>query len=91
MALQKGTLNNWPILEDDGAVGTPVTDVSGDGGDLLCETMGRLAQRTTSSASDPSVTEFPNNKDWGFHVNTTSGNVFVCFNQSGTIRKVQLT
>lgn len=40
---------------------------------------------------DPSTATFPNDKDFGIHKNTSTGNVFLAFNDGGTIKKVQLT
>ena len=40
---------------------------------------------------DPSTATFPNDKDFGVHKNTSSGDVFLAFNDGGTIKKVQLT
>jgi hypothetical protein len=40
---------------------------------------------------DPSTATFPNDKDFGVHKNTSSGNVFLAFNDGGTIKTVQLT
>lgn len=45
----------------------------------------------TSSAADPTTTELPNDKDYGLHKNTSSGAVFLAYNDGGAIRKVQLT
>lgn len=45
----------------------------------------------TSSTADPSTTEYPNDKDAGIHKNTTSGNVYLSYNDGGTIKKVVLT
>ena len=46
----------------------------------------------TSSSADPTTTEYPNDKDAGIHKNTTSGDVFLAYNDGGsTIVKVQLT
>lgn len=50
----------------------------------------RLRGRTSSSA-DPTTTEYPSDGDYGIHKNTTSGSVFLAFNDGGTIRKAQLT
>lgn len=50
----------------------------------------RVAQRS-SSAADPSITEYPSDNDWGIHKNATSGNVFLAYNDGGAIVKVQLT
>lgn len=48
--------------------------------------------KRTSSASDPSTTELPNDKDACIHKNTNSGNVFLAYNDGGsTIVKVQLS
>jgi hypothetical protein len=44
----------------------------------------------TSSAADPSTTEFPNSGDWGVHKNTVSGFVYLAYNNAGAILKVQL-
>jgi hypothetical protein len=45
----------------------------------------------TTSAADPSLTEYPNAGDFGVHKNTMSGDVFAAFNDGGSIVKVQLT
>lgn len=45
----------------------------------------------TSTSSDPTTTELPNNKDTSIHKNTTSGACFLAFNDSGTIKKVAMT
>lgn len=45
----------------------------------------------SESTADPTTTEYPTDKDWGIHKNTTSSNVFLAFNDGGTIKKVQLT
>jgi len=46
----------------------------------------------TSAASDPTTTELPSDKDWSIHKNTSSGSVFLAFNDGGsTIKKVELT
>lgn len=44
MTLQKGTLLGHPIVEDDGAVGTPVLNLTGDGGDVVASNAARVAQ-----------------------------------------------
>lgn len=44
----------------------------------------------TSSAADPSTTELPNNGDYCCHLNTVSGFVYLAYNKSGSIVKVQL-
>jgi hypothetical protein len=45
----------------------------------------------TSSNADPSLTEYPNNGDGGIHLNTTSGLLYLSYNNGGVIVKVQLT
>lgn len=47
--------------------------------------------KRTSTSADPTTTEYPNDKDAGIHKNTTSSNVFLAYNDGGTIKKVQLT
>lgn len=44
----------------------------------------------TSSASDPSITELPNNGDYCCHLNTVSGFVYLAYNKSGSVLKIQL-
>jgi len=61
-------------------------------------TIGRVTVRNTilglngytSSAADPTTTELATAGDYGIHKNTTSGTVFLAFNDAGTIRKVAL-
>lgn len=49
-----------------------------------------LVGETTSTAI-PSLTEFPNSGDWGFHFNSTSpGAYYLAFNAAGTIQFVNL-
>lgn len=50
----------------------------------------RMSQ-TTSTAADPTTTEYPTSGQWGVHKNTSTGNVFLAYNDGGTIKKVQLT
>lgn len=45
----------------------------------------------TSSADDPTTTELATAGDYGIHKNTTSGTVYLAFNDGGTIKKVALT
>ena len=45
----------------------------------------------TSSAADPTTTELATAGDYGIHKNTTSGTVYLAFNDGGTIKKVALT
>lgn len=44
----------------------------------------------TSSASTPTTTEYPNDKDAGLHKNTSTSKVYLAFNDGGTIKKVEL-
>lgn len=44
----------------------------------------------TTTAGAPSLTEYPANKDWGFHLNTGTGAVVLAYNLSGTIKTVAL-
>lgn len=44
----------------------------------------------TSSTSDPALADLPNNSNASIHKNTTSGNVFLAYNDGGAILKVQL-
>ncbi|MGB1224827.1 MAG: hypothetical protein ACPHCN_11880, partial [Mycobacterium sp.] len=41
--------------------------------------------QTSSSAADPSTTEYPIDGDWGVHENTTSGNFFLAYNDGGVM------
>jgi hypothetical protein len=52
--------------------------------------LGRAHQRT-STAANATTTEYPNDKDWGIHKNTSSGNIFLVHNNGGTIVSVQLS
>ena len=46
----------------------------------------------TSTSADPTTTEYPNDGDAGIHKNTSSGDVFLAYNDGGsTIVKVQLS
>jgi hypothetical protein len=45
----------------------------------------------TSSSSDPTTSELQNDKDASIHKNTTSGNVFLAYNDGGNIVKTQLS
>ena len=44
---------------------------------------------TTTTNADPTVAEYSAGT-WGVHLNTTSGNVYLAYNNSGTILKLQL-
>lgn len=45
----------------------------------------------TQSSANPTTTELPNNKDWGFHKELINGKIFLAYNLSGVILKVELT
>lgn len=45
----------------------------------------------TATAADPTTTELPTDKDLAIHKNTTTGFVYLAYNDSGTIKKVALT
>lgn len=54
--------------------------------------IGNLLNLTqTSSAAAPTTTEYPSDGDVGVHHNTSSGNRYFCWNDGGTIYKVQMT
>lgn len=52
MVLQKGTLNGYTIVEDSGSPGVPVTDVTGDGGDIVASSAAALARRNVRNVLD---------------------------------------
>jgi hypothetical protein len=45
----------------------------------------------TSVGSGPTTTQFPNDKDWGFHKDTIGGVIYLAWNLGGLIQSVQLT
>lgn len=45
----------------------------------------------TSSLLNPSLTELPNDKQYGIHKNTITNDVFFAFNDNGTIKSLQIT
>jgi hypothetical protein len=45
----------------------------------------------TTAAADPTVSQYPQSLDWGFHKNSSSGNLYLVFNDGGVIKKVTLT
>lgn len=51
MALQKGTLNGVPIVEDSAAVGTPVADIAQDGGDIVAGVAAKVALSRVASGA----------------------------------------
>lgn len=82
--------------------GQPIV-ISGPGGETLFSVIGDIAITgelelannlrhlgLTSTAADPTLVEYPSDKDYGLHKNTTSGDVFLTYNDGGTIKKVTL-
>lgn len=51
---------------------------------------GRLRARTTT-ATTPTTAEFGTDMDFGIHRDSATGNVWLAYNDGGTIKKVQLT
>lgn len=49
-----------------------------------------LDLQRTSSINDPTLIDLPNNGNASIHKNTTSGNVFLAYNNGGSIVKIQL-
>lgn len=39
----------------------------------------------TAAASIPTIAEFPANNDWGFHRDTSTGDIYIAFNQGGVV------
>jgi hypothetical protein len=58
--------------------------------DALAE-LAAVRLRRTTTAADPTTTELPADTDASIHKNTTSGDVFLAYNDGGTIKKVALT
>ena len=50
-----------------------------------------LINQETSSGSDPTTSEYPNDKDWGIHRNSTANTIYLACNIGGTIYKVALS
>jgi hypothetical protein len=75
-------------IENTGSTfGSPLVSI--DSNRTVIKTILSLTQ--TSTAADPTTTEYPNDGDVGVHHNTTSGNRFYVWNDGGTIFKVQMT
>jgi hypothetical protein len=45
----------------------------------------------TSSALPPGLGDYANDKDWGIHEDTGASKIYLVFNDSGTVKKVELT
>jgi hypothetical protein len=52
---------------------------------------GLILRGYTSTTADPTTTEIPTDKQIGVHKNTTSGIVYLAFNDGGAIKKVALS
>lgn len=89
LVLQTGNATTGDITIVDGANGDIQVNPNGSGALV----MGSLRIKGyTSSTGDPTTTEYPADKDCGIHKNTTSGNVYLAFNDGGsTIKTVVLT
>ena len=72
----------------DGVVTTSGSITAGAG---LLVSVATVNLTKTSTAADPTTTEYPNSGDVGVHHNTASGNRFFAWNDGGTIFKVQVT
>lgn len=48
-----------------------------------------LGVKTT--ATTPTVLDFPLNNNWGFHINSATSKIYLTYNYSGAIKKVELT
>jgi hypothetical protein len=74
-------------------VGTPTAkhEFYSDGSYKQTAAGGATLRGLTSATADPTTTEFPNDKDWGLHKNTASGDVFLVYNDGGVIKKVTLS
>jgi len=45
---------------------------------------------TTTTATLPSLTEYPNPGNWGFHVDSATSKVYIVYNLLGLIKKLEL-
>lgn len=41
-----------------------------------------------NAAANPVLADFPNANDWGWHINTASGNLWLCYNHAGVLKTV---
>ena len=81
-------LVNGDLIINDYFTESPVEKVRlGNNGDVTIK--GVINQRT-ESAADPTTTEYPNDKDTGTHLNTTTGKLYTAHNYGGTIYKTEL-
>jgi hypothetical protein len=90
LTLQTGNATTGTITITDGANGNITVAPNGTGAVVL--NGGLRLKGYTSAAADPTTTELPSDKDCCIHKNTSSGSVFLAFNDGGsTIKKVALT
>lgn len=74
-----------------GAEGVVSLDTGAPGNGLGLLRMGSgLCRGWTSSAAAPSLTEYPNDRDWGLHEDTVAGALYLAANLNGTIKSTQL-
>lgn len=52
---------------------------------------GATCRGFTTSAGSPSTTEFPSDKDWGFHLDSALGELYLAFNNGGAVVAVLLS
>lgn len=94
MTIQKGTLNNHPILEDSSATGIPITDIYSNGTDDLVAANAAVLSKsglTTTFNAAPGVNDDGFNTGGlgrfsvpSFWVDTVTDNAYVCVdNASG--------
>lgn len=67
-----------------------VTVITKEGYITLAQGSLRILGRTSTTA-DPTTTELPNDKDLAIHKNTTTGFIYLAYNDGGTIKKATLT
>lgn len=75
--------------------GNPITTsgtiaISINGANFKARVISDAQIKYTSTNADPTLTEFPTDKDFGFHVNTVSTNRFFVYNNAGTLYKIQI-
>jgi hypothetical protein len=87
LAIIDGNTSAFPLLITAGA---PSGSLSIGGSGFVSFGALRLVGRT-ATAADPTTTELPTDKDVGIHKNTSSGSVFLAYNDGGAIKKVELT
>lgn len=98
-SIDGGVASSFPTVSLPNATGTLALTSQADGGIVQADVDGLTTTETpsfaginqlTSSAADPSISEYPNNKDWGIHKNTSSGIIYLSYNDNGSIFRAQL-